>query len=92
MPKPDLIVLQKRENLFGYAMVDNMDQSKESVEASIVFSDWKLVNVQGILDLSKIFRSDFKFIEDSQRIFITFKSKKNLLEYLVNALKSLTPH
>ncbi|MBQ4494080.1 MAG: hypothetical protein II972_05745, partial [Elusimicrobiaceae bacterium] len=35
---------QKDENLFGYAMVDSMDQSKESVEASIVFNDWKIAS------------------------------------------------
>ena len=35
---------RKDENLFGYAMVDNMDQSKESVESSIIFSDWKIAS------------------------------------------------
>ena len=56
----------------------------------IVFSDLKRISAQGIIELSKIFRRDFKFIETSQRIFLTFKTKNNLLTRILNVLKILS--
>lgn len=32
------------ENLFGYAMVDNMEETKEYVKASTIFRDWKIAS------------------------------------------------
>ena len=64
---------------------------EQNLRVEIIFADWKKISVQGLLDLSKTFRRDMKFIETSQRIFITFKSEKNLLPQVLNALKTLTP-
>lgn len=65
---------------------------EKDLRVEIVFGDLQQVSAQGIINLSKIFRNNFKFIETSQRIFIAFKTKKNLLERLINLLKSLTAH
>lgn len=35
---------KKDNNLFGYAMIENMQQIKERVSASTVFSDWKIAS------------------------------------------------
>lgn len=35
---------KKDNNLFGYAMIENMQQIKERVSASMVFSDWKIAS------------------------------------------------
>ncbi len=64
---------------------------EKNLRVEIIFGDLEGVNAQGIIELAKIFRNDFRFVETSQRIFITFKTKKNLLVRLVNVLKSLTP-
>ncbi|MBR0061212.1 MAG: transcription-repair coupling factor, partial [Selenomonadaceae bacterium] len=64
---------------------------EQNLRVEIVFSDVKRISAQGIIALSKLFRRDLKFIESSQRIFLTFKTNKNLLSRLVNVLKSLTP-
>ncbi|MBR0288300.1 MAG: hypothetical protein IJQ82_04920, partial [Selenomonadaceae bacterium] len=64
---------------------------EKNLRVEIVFSDVKKISAQGVIELSRIFRRDFKFIEDSRRIFITFKTKKNLLSRILNVLKSLTP-
>lgn len=64
---------------------------EQNLRVEIIFSDLKLISAQGIIELSKILRRDFKFIESSQRIFFTFNTKKNLLVRIFNALKILTP-
>lgn len=33
---------KKDQNLFGYALVDNMDETKEYIKASTVYSDWRI--------------------------------------------------
>lgn len=65
--------------------------TEKNLRVEIVFSDLKTINAQGIIDLSKIFRQDLKFVESSKRIFITFKTKKNFLTQIINVLKMLTP-
>ncbi|MDR1684818.1 MAG: hypothetical protein LBR90_05155, partial [Elusimicrobiota bacterium] len=35
---------KKDENLFGYAMIDNLEETKELVRASTAFSDWKIAS------------------------------------------------
>lgn len=65
--------------------------TEKNLRIEIIFSDLKSVNVQGIIDLAKILRRDFKFVENAQRIFITLKTKKNLLTRILNVLKMLTP-
>ncbi|MBR4641453.1 MAG: transcription-repair coupling factor [Selenomonadaceae bacterium] len=62
---------------------------EKDLRVEIIFSDIKKISAQGIIDLSKIFRRDFKFIESSQRIFLTVKTKKNLLSSVLNVLKVL---
>ena len=64
---------------------------EQNLRVEIIFSDLKKISAQGIIELSRIFRYDFKFIESSQRIFLTFRTKKNLLSRVLNALKNLTP-
>lgn len=64
---------------------------EKNLRVEIIFGDLKKISAQGVLDLSKIFRRDMKFIESSQRIFLTFKTKEKLLTRLLNALRSLTP-
>lgn len=65
---------------------------EKDLRVEIVFGDLQQVSAQGIINLSKIFRDDFKFIETAQRIFILLKTKKNLLGRLINVLKSLSAH
>ena len=63
--------------------------TERNLRVEIVFSDWELVNAQGIIDLSRVLGGDFKFIESSQRIFVTFKTKTNFLERILKVLKIL---
>ena len=65
--------------------------TEKNLRVEIVFSDLSLIAAQGLIDLSKIFRSDLKFVESAKRIFLTFKTKTNLSERVLNVLKSLTP-
>ena len=65
---------------------------EKDLRVEIIFSDLKKISAQGVIDLNKIFRRDFKFIESSQRIFLTVKTKKNLLanvSEIFEALKSI---
>ncbi|MBQ6297165.1 MAG: transcription-repair coupling factor [Selenomonadaceae bacterium] len=62
---------------------------EKDLRVEILFSDLKKLSVQGIIDLSKIFRRDFKFVESSQRIFLTFRTKKNMLSRILNVLRAL---
>ena len=62
---------------------------EKDLRVEIIFSDLKKIPAQGVIDLSKIFRRDFKFIESSQRIFLTVKTKKNLPAKVLNVLQSL---
>lgn len=64
---------------------------EQNLRVEIIFSNLKLISAQGIIELARIFRRDFKFIESSQRIFLTFKTKKNLLSRILSVLKALTP-
>ena len=64
---------------------------ENNLRLDIIFNDLSNISAQGLIDLSKVFRSDLKFIESSARIFITFRAKKNLLSSVLNVLKSLTP-
>ncbi len=57
-----------------------------------VFADVKRLSAQGLLELMKTFRRDLKFVESAQRLYITLRDKKNLLNRVLNVLKSLTPH
>ena len=65
---------------------------ERDLRVEIVFTDVKKISAQGVLNLSKIFRRDMKFVESAQRIFLNFKTKKNLLPRLLSVLRSLTPH
>ncbi|MBR4152185.1 MAG: transcription-repair coupling factor [Selenomonadaceae bacterium] len=62
---------------------------ENNLRIEIIFGDLKRVSAQGVIELSKIFRSDFKFLESSSRIFLTFRTKKNLLSRIFNVLRSL---
>ena len=64
---------------------------EQNLRVEFVFSDLKKISADGIIWLNKIFRRDFKFLETSQRIFLTFWTKKNLLSKISDVLKSLTP-
>ena len=64
---------------------------EQNLRIEIIFSDVKKISAQRVIELAKIFRRDMRFIESSQRIFLTFKTKKNLLSRILNVLKSLTP-
>ena len=64
---------------------------EQNLRVEIVFADVKKISTQGLLELSKIFRRDLMFDEREQRIFVTFKTTKNLLTRILNVLRSLTP-
>lgn len=64
---------------------------ENNLRVEIVFSDLKRISAQGIIELSRAFRRDFKFLEGTSRIFIAFKSKEKLLVQILNVLKILTP-
>ncbi|MBR0260559.1 MAG: transcription-repair coupling factor [Selenomonadaceae bacterium] len=64
---------------------------EQNLRVEIVFDDLKKISTQGIIDLSKIFYRNFKFIESSQRIFLTLTTKKNILTQILNVLKILIP-
>ena len=64
--------------------------TEKNLRVEIIFNDMKKISAQGLIDLSKTFRSDMKFVESAQRIFLTFKTKKNLLSRVLNVLRSLT--
>ena len=64
---------------------------EQNLRVEIIFSDLKKILRQGVIDLMKIFRRDFKFVENSQRIFIQFNTKNNILDRILKVLKSLTP-
>ncbi len=66
--------------------------TEKDLRVEFVFTDLKRIAAQGLIDLSKVFRSDLKFIESSQRLFLTFKTEANLLSRILSALKSLMPH
>lgn len=74
---------RKEENLFGYAMVDNMDQSKESVEASIVFNDWKIASnpsaKQNFLDAIHWDSQEVKSLEINPKSTASAKDTQNVL-------------
>ena len=65
---------------------------ENNLRVEIIFSDLQKLSAQGIIELNKIFRRDFKFIASAQRIFLTFKTKKNILGRILSVLKSLTAH
>ena len=63
---------------------------EKNLRVEIIFNDMKKISAQGVIELSRIFRRDFKFIESSQRIFLTLKTKKDILSTVLNVLQSLT--
>ena len=69
--------------------VRSVKEQNQRVE--IIFGDLKKISAQGLIDLSKIFYRDFKFVESSKRIFLTLKTKQNILTQILNVLKILTP-
>lgn len=74
---------QKRENLFGYAMIDNMDQSKESVEASTIFNTWKIAanpsNQQNFLNAIHWDSQEVKSLEINPNAAASSKDTQNVL-------------
>jgi len=65
--------------------------TEKNLRVEIIFSDLNLIAAQGLINLSKIFRSDLKFVESAKRLFLSFKTKTNLPERVLNVLKGLTP-
>ena len=63
---------------------------EKNLRVEIVFTDVKKISAQGVIELSKIFRRDMRFVESAQRIFLTFDTKKNLPQRLFNVLKILS--
>ncbi|MBQ3451238.1 MAG: transcription-repair coupling factor, partial [Selenomonadaceae bacterium] len=85
------------ENLLNVAKIKiaakNLSVSsikEKNLRVEIIFNDMKKISAQGVIELSRIFRRDFKFIESSQRIFLTLKTKKDILSTVLNVLQSLT--
>lgn len=74
---------KKEENLFGYALIDNMDQSKESIDASVVFSDWKIASNpstrQNFLDAMHWDSQEIKSLEINPNSTATSKDTQNVL-------------
>ncbi len=74
---------EKKENLFGYAMVDNMDQSKESVEASTIFNNWKIASnpshQQNFLDAIHWDSQEVKILEINPQAAASSKDTQNVL-------------
>ena len=64
--------------------------NEKNLRVEIVFNDVKKISSHGLIQLGKIFRNDLRFVESSQRLFLTFRTKKNLLGRIFNVLKSLT--
>lgn len=62
---------------------------ENNLRVEIIFSDITKISADGVINLSKLFRRDFKFIESSRRIFLTLKTKKDLLNHVLNVLKTL---
>jgi len=84
------------ENLFKVALIRLAAKNlgvrsikEQNLRVEIIFSDLKKTSAQGIIELSKIFRHDFKFIEDSRRIFLTFRTKKDILNSILNVMRTL---
>ena len=88
-PVENLLLVTKIRVLAKNLAVKSLQENNLRVE--ITFNDLKKVSAQGIIELSKIFRSDFKFLESTQRIFLTFNTKKSLLTRILNVLRILTP-
>ena len=63
---------------------------EQNLRVEIVFADVSTISAQGLIELSKIFRRDLKFVESSRRIFLTFKTKEKILVRVLNVLKILT--
>ena len=62
---------------------------EKDLRVEIVFSDVKKLSAQGIIELNREYRRDFKFVEDTRRIFITFRTKKEILIRILTALRKL---
>jgi len=62
---------------------------EKDLRVEIVFSDVKKLSAQGIIELNREYRRDFKFVEDTRRIFITFRTKKEILSRILTALRKL---
>ena len=64
--------------------------TEKNLRVEIIFGDIKKVSSSGLIQLGKIFRKDLKFVESAKRLFLTFKTKKNLLTGIFKVLKVLT--
>lgn len=62
---------------------------EKDLRVEIAFSDVRNLSVNGIIELSRLFKREFKFIESSQKIFLTVKTKKDLLSKVLEVLKAL---
>lgn len=62
---------------------------EKDLRVEIVFNSLEKISAQGVIELSKLFRRDFKLVESSNRIFLTIKTKKNLLTRIFNVLRVL---
>lgn len=85
------------ENLLQIALIRiaaknlNVTSIKENnLRVEIVFEDLKKISSQGVIELSRLLRRDFKFVESSRRIFLAFETKKNILTRIFNVLKTLS--
>ena len=63
--------------------------TEKDLRVEIIFDDVEKISAQGIIELSRVFRRDFKFIENSKRIFLMFKTKNKLLTRIFNVLRVL---
>ncbi|MBR4381953.1 MAG: transcription-repair coupling factor, partial [Selenomonadaceae bacterium] len=63
---------------------------EKNLRVEIIFNDVKKISSYGLIQLGKIFRKDLKFVESAQRIFLTFRTRKNLLSRIFSVLKGLT--
>ncbi|MBR4904081.1 MAG: transcription-repair coupling factor [Selenomonadaceae bacterium] len=89
VPVENLLLVSRIRIFAKNLSVKSLQENNLRVE--ITFNHLENISAQGIIELSKIFRSDLKFLENSQRVFLTFNTKKNLLTRILNVLKILTP-
>ena len=89
-------VTEPVENLLQVAKIrlaakklDVKSIQEQNLRVEIVFNDLTKISAQGLIDLSKVFRKDMRFLESSRRIFLTFKTKKNILGRIFSVLRSL---
>ena len=62
---------------------------ENELRVEIVFSEVKKLSAQGIIELNREYRRDFKFVEETRRIFIRFRTKKEIMSGILSALRKL---